>query len=532
MIINLASTLIAISTFNAASTISSNDNLGISQISTQLAVSENYNNPQEDQFCVKDLSGNIFVVQTGEDEGTMIIDSVSQYFIESTPTMVCPYSFVNGDDNYYLGPGNYYRRIGDNFYHCLNSEFVINYEKAAEIQISFDNQLLEFRDATSDASYDEYRTNNPTSPTINKRIRIGDKIYIDNYTYIRDARHPYNYDGSCGFVAASIVLNYWDKTVHNGVVDSVFKDDDGELNSTNYYSPTTNLKDKLVSYNNGVTSSWAKNVAESVNKYCTNYGIKGSASWYIGKIGLEASLYKEKPAVLFGYIPNVSSSGYSPHAVTCYGFDTRWWGGYYIVNYGWGNQYAETSLGFGFAGSTMTFSLDEDFYKTDYVINKNIYNFPDSYNSTETTSSLTTLDGLAFKTKRLRCGFIHNEYLTISPRKKGFDTAYIDYMFTNPVRKITINISFWSNDERYQSPNVATLLFQWKNLYSDYWDDNLDLLSLNLSTNRNQQSVLELEFQQKTREFRIFSHFYYTSGKTDRNKGRVSIGDIIVSTYR
>lgn len=534
MLINLTSTLIAISSFNvtAPSPVQTLDNLYASQIATELATSENYENPQEDQFCVKDLSGNIFIVQTGEEKGTMIIDSNSLFYIESTPSMTCPYSFINNDDNYYFGPGNYYRRIDNNFHHCLNSELVIGYETACEIQLVFDSQLSEFREDTSDSNYEEYASQDFSHPHINKRSRVGNKVYIDNYTYMRDATHPYNYDNSCGFVAASIVLNYWDKTVHDGVVNEAFKDTNGDLNSTSCYSPSVNLKDKLVSYNNGVFTSWAKDVAEAVNKYCNDYSVEGSASWHIGKAGLETSLFKEQPAILFGYIPDVSSNNYITHAVTCYGIDETWWGGYYIVNYGWGDKYAETSLGFGFAGSTMTFSLDENYYKVDYTINKNAYKFPDAYNSKEVIANVTTSDGLSFQTKRLRCGFIHDEYLTISSRKTNYNTAYIDYSFTNPVRKLVMNISFWSDDERYQSPNISTLLFQWKNLNSDYWDFNLDLLDMNLSTDRNNQTKLVVEFKQKTREFRIYSHFSYTSGQSDRNKGRVSIGDVIVSTYK
>lgn len=180
----------------------------------------------------------------------------------------------------------------------------------------------------------------------------------------------------------------------------------------------------------------------------------------------------------------------------------------------------------------MTFTVDPDYYEQNHTIGHDEYGFPDAYALEETSKQITTADGLTFETKRLRCGFIHNEYVTISPRKSGFGTAYIEYAFTNPVREIEMDISFWSLDERYESPNHSELKLQCKGLMSEDWDDKVDLLAEDLSTDRAEQTHMTITFPRKTRTFRIYANFSYMQAPTDRNKGRVSIGDILVKTYR
>lgn len=535
MIFNLLTTIIAASSFNYGSSNHSNlleNELNISNNCLLASESMGFNNPEENQNAVKDLNGNIFIVQENKENGFLIFDPVANDVIESTTTAVCPYIFDNLHDNYYFGPMNYYYKEGNYFHHYKIDNCFGDLPSILQLQEEFNSQLEDFRAITSEESYELYVENNQGDTNPPKRhYESGNKVYINNYQYIRDMKQPYNWDGSCGFVAASIVLNYWDKTIHSGTVASQFLDDNGELNSTLYSNPYINLKDKLIEYNSGNADSTARTVSNAVNKYCDDFNVNGSASWYLGKIGLQASFANEKPAIMFGRFPNVQSGGYANHAITCYGIDRRWWGGYYVVNYGWGSEYSEVSLGFGFVGETMTFSLNEESYARVYTISPIDYSFSQNYCSNKTIKTVSSGD-LLFTTKRLRCGYIENQFINLSPRKKGFDTAYIEYEFINPIVSMDLNISFWSDDERYEYPNSAYSLIQYKNLYNDIWIDKFDLLNdIALSTDRNNQSNLHFDFPFKTREIRIISHFDKISGLNDRNKGRISIGNITISTY-
>ncbi len=538
MILNLAAAFLAASSVNGATAnraLESVNEANVSEICVRHAIDEGYASPSLDQNAVTDLSGNIFLIEVGEETGFMIIDPVSQLYIESTPAAESPYDFSETRAYYYFGPWNYYYALGKVYVHCLTGD-VITKDQANSLQDYFDERLAAFRESTSDEAYAAYRNENPNSPNVKSLVKTEDKIYIDNYEIIRDSVHPENLHGSCGFVAASIVLNYYDKTVSKGIVASQFKDDSGELITTKYYSEETNLKDKLVAYNNGVEDSFANTVSAAVNKYCADYGVHGQANWHLLTFGVASSIQQNKPAIIFGSYPRVDTADPNDkcnHAVTVYGYDKRWWTGYCVVNYGWGQKYSETSICIlWWTGMTMTFDIDEGYYEQSHLIGKNEYGFPDAYVSTDTTNSITTADRLTFETNRLRCGFIHDEYVTISPRKSGYGTAYIEYVFTNPIREIEMDISYWSIDERYESPNRSELKFQYKGLMSDDWDGEIDLLTENISTDRNAQTHMSIAFPKKTRTFRIYAHFSYMQVPTDRNKGRVSIGDITVKTYR
>ena len=188
-------------------------------------------------------------------------------------------------------------------------------------------------------------------------------------------------------------------------------------------------------------------------------------------------------------------------------------------------------MGFGFAGETMTFNINTKTYSKNYTIKPSDYGFPNSYCSTRSTSNVNC-DGTSFKTARLRCEYIEKQFVNLSPRKSGFDTAYLEYTFKNPVDSISINLSFWSRDERYNGSNRAVAYIEYKELGTDEWKKKLDLLNdINLSTDRTQQNVVNLEFPLKTREIRLYAHFDYIYGQNDRNKGRISIGEINIKSY-
>lgn len=487
-----------------------------------------FDNLNNDQNVVIDLDGNIFIVQECYDAGFLIYDPVAEECMESVRSSSCPYNFDDSFVDFYLGPLNYYYKNGDYFCHCVFEDNVINQNDALNLQLEFTSQLDVFRYNTSDDAFNEYIENNPDSLGITRLHTNGNKIYINNYEIIRDCAYPKNNDNSCGFVSGSILLNYWNKTVHNGTVLPRFYADD-ELRREGTFENC--LSKKLIQYNNNNPDSTARTVANAINNYCSDYGIHGSASWSLGKIGLDNAILADRPAAIFGWFPDVANGGMCSHAVTCYGFDTRWWGGYYIVNYGWSEEFTEVSLGFGLVGETLFFSLDENYYRGSWTITPRDYNFS-SYYCTSALTKTIQVSNFSFNSKIYRCGYIENEFVNLSPRKEGFNTAYIEYSFNNPVNSITLDLSFWSNDERYNSPNRAIALIQYKDLMCDEWITKLDLLNdINLSKNRSKQDTLHLLFQNKTKQFRIYTHFDYISGQNDRNKGRISIGNMTVNSY-
>lgn len=160
-------------------------------------------------------------------------------------------------------------------------------------------------------------------------------------------------------------------------------------------------------------------------------------------------------------------------------------------------------------------------------ISPEMYDFPEGYCQSEEEKEVTVGD-VSFNTKRLRTGFIENEYVNLCPRKEGFGTAYLEFGFDKPICGIDINLSFWSNDERYYvEDNPEASIDYWDDDIDD-WVESLDLLEANMPTDRANQKTYSIKFDKPTTKFRVYAHFNKMTGYTDRNKGRISIGDMTV----
>lgn len=159
-----------------------------------------------------------------------------------------------------------------------------------------------------------------------------------------------------------------------------------------------------------------------------------------------------------------------------------------------------------------------------YILTPKGYGFPQAYGSTEQSKTITIND-LTLTTKRLRCGYIENEYINLSPRKSGAGTAYIDYTANKTIKTLVIDLSFWSSSEGLNQYNGSALI-QYKDA-SGNWVTVTDLLKdYYLSTNREKQDTYTFTFGDKgTTEFRIYSTSLATG---DRNKGRICIGKLFV----
>ena len=319
---------------------------------------ENVSNEDFENHCLSDLDGNVFYAVQGVNKGFMVYDLVSCLFLEKSNSMVSPYDFVNHKDNYYFGPMEYYYKENGSFYSYFDGR---NYssEVREKIQIEFSQKLTILRSSSNHGEKSIVST---------QTVVVDHNFYIDNYQYIRDAKYPKNRNGSCGYVAASIVLYYWRKTTFKETIPSSYLDSNEELIDTKNEDPYHNLNDKLVSIA-GKEGSWGKTVADTLNKYCKEFNIKGSAGYGLLDYGINTELSKQHPVILFGSLKDPRDGSRINHAVTCYGFQRYGTGPhpssfYYIVNYGWQNdETAEVLLNGAMLGSVTYFGLDADYYK-------------------------------------------------------------------------------------------------------------------------------------------------------------------------
>lgn len=163
-------------------------------------------------------------------------------------------------------------------------------------------------------------------------------------------------------------------------------------------------------------------------------------------------------------------------------------------------------------------------------INPDEYGFADAYPSDAETAT-TFINHEAhnngtFQTRRFRTGYIHNEYIVLSPIRSGFSHAFIEYHFNKPVDRIDVQLSHWreySNEHLNSSNGKAEV-----QAYIDGdWVCQLDLLadSTNLPRNRNQPNTYKIILDEPTYNIRFYAETY-TTPTNDSNLGRICIGNL------
>lgn len=197
-----------------------------------------------------------------------------------------------------------------------------------------------------------------------------------------------------------------------------------------------------------------------------------------------------------------------------------------------GSNYYVYVVGYKIGSSTMKArigNLDEfnkpSSFATKYIAYPSNYGLPAQY-FFNTQSKEVTVGNLTFNMNMLRTGFIENEFINLSPRRSGAGTAYLEYVFTEKVYRIDVDLSLWGASESINANN-ATAVIQYKNS-SGQWVTILDLLNdVTLSTNRYNQDTYSIVFPNGTYEYR----YYMTADAIgSQNKGRLSIGNTVFYT--
>lgn len=163
-------------------------------------------------------------------------------------------------------------------------------------------------------------------------------------------------------------------------------------------------------------------------------------------------------------------------------------------------------------------------------IKPNEYGFADAYPSDETTKntfiSHTASHNFTFETRRYRTGYIHDEFIVMSPIRGGFKEAFIEYRFSYAVTRIDVELSHWretSHELLTNSTGEASVQYYWEN----QWVDKLDLLSSStaLPTNRNSHKFYKIEFDNPVYRIRFHAETFSTN-TNDGNRGRICIGNM------
>ncbi len=163
------------------------------------------------------------------------------------------------------------------------------------------------------------------------------------------------------------------------------------------------------------------------------------------------------------------------------------------------------------------------------------YGFADAYSTDEYTKTNyqthTISSGFQFQTRRYRTGYIHNEYIVMSPFRNGITEAFIEYKFDVPVSKIEVDLSNWrSLSYEWTYSSNCTAVLRVPNGNGGYTTE-FDLLasSTNLPTDRTNPTTYTIEFSTPVYSFQFYMQSKHVN-VNDNNRGRICIGDLKIYT--
>ncbi|MDD5932845.1 MAG: hypothetical protein PUC70_00990 [bacterium] len=173
------------------------------------------------------------------------------------------------------------------------------------------------------------------------------------------------------------------------------------------------------------------------------------------------------------------------------------------------------------------YSLKSSFLPEDWGFEGRYY-FSNELNSSSVASdpdrmyTTVTQNKLTIDTERLRCGYIEESYIVLSPRRENAGRAYFEMNFNKPVYSFMYRACMWSASENLD----GTAIIQTKDV-SGNWSTLKDIPISSLKTKENGLT----QFAESTLTGIYGLRFETTATATgDRNKGRFCLGDIVFST--
>ncbi|MDE7264292.1 MAG: C39 family peptidase [Anaeroplasmataceae bacterium] len=399
-------------------------------------------------------------------------------------------------------------------------------------------------------------------------------VQIKESYYFQKLFHYYGFNEDnhiCTIIASQILLGYYDTFQDDNIVDEMFEINGGTRSKTKNlaefltspgtgkYDEDSNQSDQRfrdllietgIEANNKDPRGNGYYTDEQVNlikKYLDSKKVTYKINFYQGtteelKVNKIVNLIKStiqsgRPIIVNG----------AEHSAVAYAYDET----YVYVNDGLGhfgavlwsaytNTQSTTNYDIGAIDIEFTSShhhsdnyyspyYDEYYCPCGKVFTKNSIN-PEDYGYEEayysnTTSREVLAGTLSILTNRKRCGYIENEYINLSSRKENVNEAFLEYHLDCNVKKIEVNISFWSAKELFlKGTSSASIDILNEN---GEWVKMLDLLNdVILSTDRYNQNTVILNLPNNIKSFRFYASNLPIG---DRNKGRISIGHLTIT---
>lgn len=531
------------------------------QVAERILIDEGVQCLDFNQYYVKDLKGNVFLVKLG-DNGFAIIDVKTSIPIEVQPDMECPYSFSieSKGNNYYFGFGNYFFKNGEKYRNLSTGRNVFQ-EYMVDYQEDFDYRIKELR---KDVDYENLNFD------ITKALEDIDAKYVSNYEILKYDDYAENITGSCGYVSACSLLNYYDKTLSSRIVDDKYYDEKGCLNrdeSKTTLDTETILTDKLVSYKlDKNPTSFGFDIQFVLRDYladqCIYWPDDEITYCVLTSIGLTHILDQNIPVIGSGYVNNPENdSSKFCHSFVIYGYYKINNATYFLANWGWNDENISVSVPAYSVDSYVYIDFNLQSFKKKLIIDPDNFELTNTYSSFLTNgiipySSLQSINSnLSISSSSIRCGVFENEFdrkvISLSSFKKSFSTSFLHLSFSEPVLKLRLELSKWSQNECVDENN-GTALIKYKNFYypdydkigaflpdianeCDYemkqWNIALDIFEECVLDGMDSTITLTINIPNKTKQIEIITQCNDVNNSSSLDKGRLCIHSMEAKIY-
>lgn len=276
---------------------------------------------------LKDIDGNpLYLLVTFKTEGYAVLINGCNYSVEYTEKGQNPYVRVVGE-KYYLGPLQYFYNEGGSLHNVITKEIITdddmwlgNSIKAKVLEIK--NKSQETGDVSSNF---ESKQANPY-----EEILVPYVDEIENMYFGDNVGTDINPHGTCGILASSMMLTYYDRFIKNNFLPK-------NLELVKHYDDT--LHEELINnYQVGATlgGSFPSDDAQLLslyigqNGYIRNGGYQANSS-LISTQGLIQSIIEGRPGLIY----TVFNEKYEKHTMLAYGYKLENGIGKFKIHTGW-----------------------------------------------------------------------------------------------------------------------------------------------------------------------------------------------------
>lgn len=298
---------------------------------------------------ISDMDGNIYTLTECEPTGYMIFHDQSGIFVESSLKSISPYIGLE-DKLFYLGPGEYYQNDNSKLKHTiLDKSISLEYSnELKDISNEFNDILLKNKDYNIVNYINGIKNDIPLNS--NNRYRVSSTKTYNGMTCVKGYKFftllqscGYNTDGTCGYIAAAMLLSYYKRYYGSDIVEDKYlscraKDNDFA------YSISDDLHKSLIKYgkNLGIGNSTdSGKIKKVIDAYLKDRGMKKDYVEGIipfnNNFTIAGSIDNGHPVIWFGNVFNNSYNNQTNinHAIVVYGYSWSGLSPEYVAHFGW-----------------------------------------------------------------------------------------------------------------------------------------------------------------------------------------------------